>query len=67
MFLAESCQGDEYMAGGVVENLKVVKEDEVLNCLAILYMSCMKLCALKHDGNIVFKKLQNVHSILYDN
>jgi hypothetical protein len=55
------------MAGGVVEILQVVKEDEVLNCLAILYMSCMKLCALKHDGNIVFKKLQNVHSILYGN
>ena len=48
------------MAGGVVEDLQVVKKDEVLNCLAILYMSCMKLCALKHNGNSVLKKLQNV-------
>jgi len=48
------------MAGWVVEDLQVVKKDEVLNCLVVLYMSCMKLCALKHKGNSVFKKLQNV-------
>jgi len=49
------------MAGGVVEDLQIVKKDEVLNSLAILCMSCMKLCAFKHKGNSVFKKLQNVH------
>jgi hypothetical protein len=41
------------MAGGVVEDLLIVKKDEVLNCLAILYMPSMKLCALKQGKQCV--------------